>query len=58
MMETHSVWTSEIQIQYMDTVIQSLLLTNTGVLLSRQDPHIVMFSDTKDGSDMWRVTRD
>jgi hypothetical protein len=58
MMETHSIWTSEIQIQYMDTVIQSLLLTNTGVLLSRQDPHIVMFSDTKDGSDMWRVTRD
>lgn len=58
MMETHSIWTSEVQIQYIDTVIQSLTLTNTGVLTSRQDPHVVMFSNTYDGNDMWRVTRD
>lgn len=58
MMETHSIWTSEVQIQYIDTVIQSLTLTNSGVLTSRQDPHVVMFSNTYDGNDMWRVTRD
>ena len=58
MMETHSIFTSDVQIQYMDTVVQSLTLTNAGVLVSRQDPHVVMFSNTNDGNEMWRVTQD
>ena len=56
MMQTHSLLTDDIQIQYMDTQVQSLTLTHSGFLLSRQNEHIVMLSNKDDG--MWRPTQD
>lgn len=55
-MQTHSLFTDDIKIQYMDTHVQSLTLTHNGVLVSRQNDHIVMLSNNDHG--MWQSTQD
>ena len=56
MMETHSLVTGRVYVQYEDTNVQSLTLTHAGILVRRENDHVVMLSN-KDG-EMWRSIHD
>jgi hypothetical protein len=51
-LETHNVQSGEIQVQYVDTTVQSMFLTNTGILLSQQAPLLSL--RILDDNSIWR----
>ena len=57
-METVNLLTKQVQVQYMDTPIQSLTLTHSGVLVCAQSNHIGMLSNKDEGGGVWRASQD
>jgi hypothetical protein len=52
MLETHSILSGEIQVQYIDTRVQSMILTATGTLLFQQAPLLSL--RVLDDNSIWR----